>query len=97
VSSISYRLGGSAAERDSAMRHASLLSTALEKQAPDMGTYSNEAFIHQSDFRKAFWGDHHDRLLVIKRQIDPAGVFWCPVCVGAEDWVQQSNGVVCKV
>jgi len=96
VSSITYPLGGAAPERDSAMTQADKLSTALSEQAPDMGTYSNEAWIHQADFRSAFWGEHYGRLLAIKRRIDPKGVFWCPLCVGAEEWVLSSSGALCK-
>jgi hypothetical protein len=95
VSAISYPLGGSATELDAAMTHAGQLSTVLEEQPPNMGTYLNEAYFHQADFRKAFWGEHYNRLLAIKQRIDPKGIFWCPVCVGAEDWVQQ-RGAVCK-
>jgi hypothetical protein len=78
------------------MRHANALSTALSDHAPDTGTYSNEAHIHQDDSHKAFWGHHYDRLLAIKRHMDPAGVFWCLVCVGAEDWVVREGGVLCR-
>jgi len=78
------------------MTQADKLSTALSEQAPDMGTYSNEAWIHQADFRSAFWGEHYGRLLAIKRRIDPKGVFWCPLCVGAEDWVLSDGGALCK-
>ena len=32
------------------------------------------------------WGTQYDGLLKVKREWDPAGVFWCRHCVGdAED------------
>ncbi|CAA9963606.1 GlcD FAD/FMN-containing dehydrogenase [Pyrenophora teres f. maculata] len=96
MSGIPYPLGANASKRGNTMTQADMLSTALSEQAPDMGTYSNEAWIHQADFRKAFWGEHYARLLAIKRRIDPKGVFWCQWCVGAEDWVLGDGGALCK-
>lgn len=64
-------------------------------QAPNMGSYLNEAHVRQSDYRKAFRGGHFTGLLEIKRRNDPLGVFWCPICVGADDWVVGAGGSLC--
>lgn len=68
----------------------------LREQAPDTGCYINESDADQPDHQQAFWGDHYSRLLSIKRRLDPNGVFWCTVCVGAEDWTLESSGELCK-
>jgi FAD/FMN-containing dehydrogenase len=97
VSSVSYALGGSADERSAAVQLADTLSDNLYAVAPDMGCYVNEAHVHQLDYRKAFWGDHYAKLLEIKRQIDPNGILWCPICVGADDWALHADGRICKL
>ena len=72
------------------------LGKPLRDQAPDSGAYINEADINEPDHQHAFWGSNYERLLRIKRQVDPNGVFWCKACVGGEDW-KEENGQVCKV
>jgi len=53
--------------------------------------------VREPDFQKAFWGDHYRKLLNIKRRIDPLGIFWCPVCVGAEEWSLNNEGKLCRI
>lgn len=79
------------------MNVADELATVLRLQAPNMGSYVNEAHIREPEYQKAFWGENYDRSLEIKRFSDPYGVFWCPVCVGAEDWAVQDDATVCRV
>lgn len=67
------------------------LITAL---APNAGTYGNEADYFQKDWQKAFWGVNYKKLLAIKHQYDPTGLFYCHHCVGSEAWT--SNGM-CRV
>jgi len=62
-----------------------------------MGCYVNEANIDEPSYQQALWGDHYDRLLQIKRQIDPHGVFWCQVCVGGGDWTVEPDGRICRL
>ncbi|PVI01494.1 hypothetical protein DM02DRAFT_524959 [Periconia macrospinosa] len=97
MGNVGYALGGSEDERSAAMQLADTLSEDLYAVAPDMGCYVNEAHIHQPDYRKAFWGENYDKLLGIKRRVDPAGVFWCEMCVGADDWILQADGRICKM
>jgi Berberine and berberine like len=70
----------------------------LRDHIPDMGCYVNESDVDEPDYQHAFWGDHYERLLEIKRKYDPRNVFWCKVCVGAEGWeVNETTGELCKV
>ncbi|KAH7338101.1 hypothetical protein B0J17DRAFT_706531 [Rhizoctonia solani] len=44
--------------------------------------YFNEADPLEPQWRKSFFGSHYDRLLEIKQQVDPKGLFTCNRCVG---------------
>ncbi|KAG8736932.1 hypothetical protein FRC10_008705 [Ceratobasidium sp. 414] len=50
----------------------------------DHAAYFNEADPEEPQWKKAFFGKHYDRLLQIKRQVDPNGVFTCNRCVGSD-------------
>ena len=62
---------------------------ALRVAAPETGAYVNECDHFQSDWQKAFWGPHYPRLLQIKRQYDPDGLFFGHHSVGSEDWSED--------
>jgi hypothetical protein len=32
-----------------------------------------------------------------KKHYDPDGVFYCPTCVGSEQWTVKSDGHLCKI
>lgn len=53
---------------------------------PDSGAYVNEADPNEPNWQQAFWGSNYERLLKIKRRVDPEDVFWCQPCVGSEGW-----------
>ncbi|KAK5652349.1 hypothetical protein OQA88_10541 [Cercophora sp. LCS_1] len=69
------------------------------------GGYGNEGDVMEPDFGEAFFGTNYDRLLQIKRQVDPTDVFWAPTAVGSErwqvagqrDWLTLQTGKLCKV
>ncbi|EPE10440.1 fad binding domain-containing protein [Ophiostoma piceae UAMH 11346] len=73
------------------------LSAAIRELAPDTGAYVNEASKFESDWQQTFWGDHYERLLSIKRSVDPTDVFWCTPCVGSERWEEKAGGRLCRV
>ncbi|QRV90427.1 FAD-binding domain protein [Ceratobasidium sp. AG-Ba] len=61
------------------------LSLALGRIAGlDYAAYLNEADPEEPLWQKAFFGDHYGRLLRIKRDIDPTGLFTCNRCVGSD-------------
>lgn len=52
--------------------------------APGAGAYVNEADYFEPDWQQSFWGENYARLLAIKREYDPRGLFTCHHCVGSE-------------
>ncbi|KAI0526513.1 putative 6-hydroxy-D-nicotine oxidase [Xylaria bambusicola] len=81
--------------------------TTLEKLrsvSKGAGSYLNEADIAEPDFQQAFWGTNYDRLLKIKKEVDPWDTFWAPTAVGSEGWyitrqepwLQTQNGRLCR-
>lgn len=69
------------------------------------GGYLNEGDVMEPDFAEAFYGTNYDRLLQIKRKVDPNDVFWAPTAVGSErwkvagqqDWLTLQTGKLCRV
>lgn len=51
---------------------------------PEGGTYINEANPYEPDWEQVFWGDKYERLLKIKKRVDPQGRFGCNRCVGGD-------------
>ena len=51
---------------------------------------------YEEDWHQSFWGSNYPRLDKIKKEVDPHDVFWCTPCVGNENWVQRSDGRLCK-
>ncbi|KAK5744039.1 hypothetical protein LTR17_002377 [Elasticomyces elasticus] len=70
---------------------------AMEKQAPETGVYMNEANRLDPDWKQNFYGKHYARLSSIKENVDPNGLFYCPTCVGSDEWKEDSTGRLCKV
>lgn len=54
--------------------------------SPGSGGYLNEGDVMDPDFAQSFYGSNYERLLAIKKKVDPKGVFWAPTAVGSEDW-----------
>ncbi|KAK2616626.1 hypothetical protein QQS21_000449 [Conoideocrella luteorostrata] len=72
---------------------------ALRALTPDSGAYINEALPFERNWQETFWGANYERLLQIKRHIDPEDVLWCAPCVGidCQRSVFRENDVVCIV
>ncbi|KAI0112949.1 FAD-binding domain-containing protein [Daldinia grandis] len=68
----------------------------LRKLAPEMGSYLNENNPREPNWQQSFWGDNYDRLLKIKRVVDPDDVFWCHPCVGNDRW-EEVGYQLCRV
>ncbi|KIL88659.1 hypothetical protein FAVG1_07906 [Fusarium avenaceum] len=84
---------------DEAQAIKSLIETwqPFRRLSPDTGAYVNEALPFEPDWQHTFWGSNYERLLGIKKAVDPEDVFWCFPCVGSEKWEQKSNGRLCRV
>ncbi|CAE6367063.1 unnamed protein product [Rhizoctonia solani] len=50
----------------------------------DDAAYFNEADPLEPQWKKSFFGSHYDRLLKIKQDVDPKGLFTCNRCVGSD-------------
>ncbi|KDN60536.1 putative FAD binding domain-containing protein [Colletotrichum sublineola] len=70
---------------------------AIRELTPGGGSYMNEGFPYEENWQQAFWGENYERLLRIKREVDPNNVLWCAPCVGNEGWMERSDGQLCKV
>ncbi|KAK5632339.1 hypothetical protein RRF57_008054 [Xylaria bambusicola] len=66
------------------------------KLAPDMGAYVNENYPYEPDWQHTFWGENYERLLEIKRKVDPEDVLWCNPCVGNDRW-EQVGYRLCRI
>ncbi|KEY69274.1 hypothetical protein S7711_01725 [Stachybotrys chartarum IBT 7711] len=58
----------------------------LKDLSPGAGGYGNEGDLMDPDFAESFFGHNYERLLQIKKRVDPKGVFWAPTAVGSEEW-----------
>ena len=86
------------AEKDSVQHDITYVKTAaLEKQAPDTGVYMNEGDRLDPNYKHNFYGKHYARLSSIKANVDPDDVFYCPTCVGSDQWKEDSTGRLCRV
>lgn len=66
-------------------RHISELVNPLRAITPDGGAYQNEADTYEPNHIHSFWGqDNYNRLLKIKKEVDPSNLITCHQCVGAE-------------
>lgn len=69
---------------------------AMRQLAPNTGGYMNEGNRHDPDYIRAFYGGNYKRHLAAKHKYDPRGIFYCPTCVGAERWVDNQAGALCR-
>ncbi|MEM8646895.1 MAG: BBE domain-containing protein, partial [Pseudomonadota bacterium] len=51
---------------------------------PDAGSYGNECDYFQADWKNTLYGEHYDRLLAIKRAVDPTNLFRVHHGVGSD-------------
>lgn len=58
----------------------------LRAASPNGGAYGNEADVNEPNWQQAFWGQNYERLLRIKKEWDPKGVFYVHHGVGSEEW-----------
>ena len=68
---------------------------ALEALAPNTGSYMNEGNRNDPNFLKNFYGRSLAKLEDAKCRYDPNNLFYCPTCVGSNDWREDSTGRLC--
>ena len=71
--------------------------TATKKLAPDTGGYMNEGDRNDPDYIQTFYGANYQIHLAAKNKYDPQHVFYCPTCVGAEAFIDNPDGALCRV
>ncbi|KAL5906602.1 hypothetical protein ACKVV1_011001 [Pyricularia oryzae] len=77
----------------------------LRDASPGSGAYLSESDINEPDWQDSFWGENYGRLLKLKKELDPDGLFYVPQGVGSEEWtvtgqrewVPTQNGRLCRV
>ncbi|KUJ21514.1 FAD-binding domain-containing protein [Mollisia scopiformis] len=76
----------------------------IRAATPNGGSYVNEADVQEPNWQQSFFGDNYNKLLKIKRERDPWGLFYAPTTVGSEVWevrtadgLPTQNGKLCKV
>jgi FAD/FMN-containing dehydrogenase len=72
--------------------------------SPGAGSYLGESDILEPNFQQSFYGTNYDRLLQIKKSVDPKDVFFAQTAVGSENWqvvtadgLPSGNGRLCRV
>ncbi|KAL0067114.1 hypothetical protein AAF712_005901 [Marasmius tenuissimus] len=65
----------------------------LEGLEPGTGSYINEGSLYEPNSQWTYFGDHYDRLLEVKDQYDPEGLFVVASGVGSERW---DDGLNCQ-
>ncbi|PMD39231.1 FAD binding domain-containing protein [Hyaloscypha variabilis F] len=75
----------------------------IRAATPGSGSYINEGDVQEPDWQQSFFGDNYQKLLAIKKQRDPWGLFWAPSTVGSEAWevvgtngLPTQNGQLCR-
>jgi hypothetical protein len=86
-----FSLGIDWANQDSAAEKTrlrkQLVQASLELETivgSDGGTYVNEANPYEPGWKNAFWGPNYDKLLEIKKRVDPKNLMVCNRCVGTD-------------
>jgi FAD/FMN-containing dehydrogenase len=76
-------------DTDAARRNAQAIGRAMDevrKLVPNPGSYVSESNFFNANWQQAFWGPNYSRLLAVKDQYDPEGLFFVHHGVGSERW-----------
>ncbi|KAJ4988300.1 FAD-linked oxidoreductase-like protein 18 [Stagonosporopsis vannaccii] len=68
----------------------------LRGLSPITGAYFNEADSRETGWQESFFGAGYERLVGVKREVDPRGVLWCRLCVGSEVWEEHEGERLCQ-
>lgn len=58
----------------------------LKKAAPNTGSYLSESYFFEQYWQQSFWGSNYSRLVAVKKEYDPEGLFFVRHGVGSEEW-----------
>jgi FAD/FMN-containing dehydrogenase len=82
-------IAGFAPDLAAARAEAVMIATAmkeLRKVVPEPAAYVSESNFFEKGWQRSYWGANYERLLAVKRQYDPDGLFFVHHGVGSEDW-----------
>ncbi|KAI5862507.1 hypothetical protein GGS23DRAFT_610167 [Durotheca rogersii] len=68
----------------------------LEALTPGGGAYLNEGDFRQPDWQADFYGANYAKLLSVKDEYDPDGLFYGLTAVGSERWAVRTDGRLCR-
>jgi hypothetical protein len=68
---------------------------AMKAIAPNTGCYMNEADRFDADYLNDYYGANVANLQNVKAKYDPLMVFYCPTCIGSDNWGEDSTGRLC--
>lgn len=90
---------GASEEVKAYIRHdvTSVKGAAMKALAPNTGGYMNEGDRLDPEWRETFYGSGYAAHLRTKRRYDPFSLFYCPICVGSEEWVERADAPLCRV
>ncbi|MEZ5239946.1 MAG: BBE domain-containing protein [Microthrixaceae bacterium] len=57
----------------------------IREALPGQGAYANEASYFTENWKEEFWGDNYERLLQVKRDVDPTNLFRVHHGVGSDE------------
>ncbi|TVY32503.1 FAD-linked oxidoreductase, partial [Lachnellula subtilissima] len=85
VMNVPFSNSASAADIKTAFEIATNTTDVLRNLIPDGGAYLNEADTFEKDPVGTFWGEaKYERLLAIKKELDPGNLLTCFGCIGWE-------------
>jgi FAD/FMN-containing dehydrogenase len=82
-------VSGYASDVADARAEAAIIANAmgeLRKVVPEPAAYVSESNFFEKDWQRSYWGANYERLLAVKRQYDPEGLFFVHHGVGSEEW-----------
>ncbi|KAK1218735.1 hypothetical protein PQX77_018560 [Marasmius sp. AFHP31] len=91
IASVQWEEGASATEIQAQRDALKQAIDMLEGLEPGTGSYVNEGSLYEPNPKWTYFGDHYDRLLEIKDQYDPNGLFVVASGVGSDRWDDALN------
>jgi hypothetical protein len=97
-----WEVGASATTMKTAREDLSVRQAKWKNATPGAGSYLGEGDIEEVDWQETFFGKNYPRLLKIKNEVDPEGLFWTKRAVGSEgrsvrsvSTIPSENGRLC--
>ncbi|KAG9236706.1 hypothetical protein BJ875DRAFT_371506, partial [Amylocarpus encephaloides] len=89
-----WNAGASATTIEAARADLTARQRKWKEATPGAGAYLGECDNEEEGWQEAFFGVNYERLLGIKKKVDPEGVFWAKKAVGSEGMSVRSSGAI---